>query len=94
MSGKALDSVFVEKTIATILGLHDKVISSKDETISAFKSENSFLKEALVSMQEIYDDDKKTIELLREQLQKTQEEVDFVKRKYKLMWGRVKNSTN
>ena len=94
MSGKALDPVFVEKTIATILGLHDKVISSKDETISAFKSENSFLKEALVSMQEIYDDDKKTIELLREQLQKTQEEVDFVKRKYKLMWGRVKNSTN
>ncbi|RDU67159.1 DUF3972 domain-containing protein [Helicobacter didelphidarum] len=92
MSGNALDPVFVEKTIATILGLHDKVISSKDETISAFKSENSFLKEALVSMQEIYDDDKKTIELLRQQLQKTQEEVEFVKRKYKLMWGRVSNS--
>ncbi|STQ85456.1 Uncharacterised protein [Helicobacter muridarum] len=93
ISGNALDPVFVEKTIATILGLHDKVISSKDETISAFKSENSFLKEALVSMQEIYDDDKKTIELLRQQLQKTQEEVEFVKRKYKLMWGRVSNST-
>lgn len=92
MSGNALDPVFVEKTIATILGLHDKVISSKDETISAFKSENSFLKEALVSMQEIYDDDKKTIEILRQQLQKTQEEVEFVKRKYKLMWGRVSNS--
>ena len=93
MSGNALDPVFVEKTIATILGLHDKVISSKDETIAAFKSENSFLKEALVSMQEIYDDDKKTIEILRQQLQKTQEEVEFVKRKYKLMWGRVSNST-
>ncbi|RDU72442.1 DUF3972 domain-containing protein [Helicobacter aurati] len=93
MSGNALDPVFVEKTIATILGLHDKVIHSKDETISAFKSENSFLKEALVSMQEIYDDDKKTIELLRQQLQKTQEEVEFVKRKYKLMWGRISNST-
>ena len=92
MSGNALDPVFVEKTIATILGLHDKVISSKDETISAFKSENSFLKEALVSMQEIYDDDKKTIELLQQQLQKAQEEVEFVKRKYKLMWGRVSNS--
>ncbi len=93
MSGNALDPVFVEKTIATILGLHDKVLSSKDETIAAFKSENSFLKEALVSMQEIYDDDKKTIEILRQQLQKTQEEVEFVKRKYKLMWGKVSNST-
>ncbi len=93
MNGNALDPVFVEKTIATILGLHDKVLSSKDETISAFKSENSFLKEALVSMQEIYDDDKKTIEILRQQLQKTQEEVEFVKRKYKLMWGKVSNST-
>ncbi len=93
MNGNALDPVFVEKTIATILGLHDKVLSAKDETISAFKSENSFLKEALVSMQEIYDDDKKTIEILRQQLQKTQEEVEFVKRKYKLMWGKVSNST-
>lgn len=93
MNGNALDPVFVEKTIATILGLHDKVLSSKDETIAAFKSENSFLKEALVSMQEIYDDDKKTIEILRQQLQKTQEEVEFVKRKYKLMWGKVSNST-
>lgn len=93
MSGNALDPVFVEKTIATILGLHEKVLSSKDETIAAFKSENSFLKEALVSMQEIYDDDKKTIEILRQQLQKTQEEVEFVKRKYKLMWGKVSNST-
>lgn len=92
MNGKTLDPMFVEKTIATILGLHDKVISSKDETIAAVKNENTFLKEALVSMQEIYDDDKKTIEILREQLQRTQEEVEFVKRKYKLMWGRVSNS--
>ena len=92
-NGVAYDPVFVERTIHTIMGLHEKVIVAKDETISAFKSENSFLKEALVSMQEIYDDDKKTIEILRQQLQKTQEEVEFVKRKYKLMWGKVSNST-
>ena len=61
MHGKELSPVFVEKTIATILSLHDKVIASKDETISAFKNENAFLKDALVSMQEVYDDDKKTM---------------------------------
>ena len=48
MHGKELSPVFVEKTIATILSLHDKVIASKDETISAFKNENAFLKDALV----------------------------------------------
>ncbi|PAU99673.1 hypothetical protein B9T66_06350 [Helicobacter sp. TUL] len=91
MHGKELSPVFVEKTIATILSLHDKVIASKDETISAFKNENAFLKDALVSMQEVYDDDKKTMEVLRSELQSAREEVEFMKRKYRLMWGKVSN---
>lgn len=90
-SGQTLDPVFVEKTISTILSLHDKVIASKDETISAFKNENSFLKEALMSMQEVYDDDKKTMEVLRDELANAREEVEFIKKKYRLMWGRVSN---
>lgn len=91
MSGNSLDPMFVEKTINTILGLHDKVISAKDETIGAFKNENTFLKDALISMQEVYDDDKKTIDTMRVELQKAREEIDFMKRKYRLMWGRVSN---
>nr|WP_317403768.1 DUF3972 domain-containing protein [uncultured Helicobacter sp.] len=93
MNGKELDPVFVEKTISTILGLHDKVISAKDETISAFKNENSFLKDALISMQEVYDDDKKTMETLRLELERSREEIEFMKRKYRLMWGKVSNMT-
>lgn len=93
MNGKELDPVFVEKTISTILGLHDKVIASKDETISAFKNENSFLKDALISMQEVYDDDKKTMETLRAELERSREEIEFMKRKYRLMWGKVSNMT-
>lgn len=89
MSGKELDPVFVEKTISTILGLHDKIIVAKDETISAFKNENSFLKDALISMQEVYDDDKKTMETLRGELERAREEIEFMKRKYRLMWGKV-----
>ncbi len=88
-NGQAYDPVFVERTIHTIMGLHDKVISAKDETISAFKSENGFLKEALISMQEVYDDDKKTIEVMREELKSAREELEFMKRKYRLMWGKV-----
>lgn len=80
---------FVEKTIGTILGLHEKVMDAKDETLDALRSENRFLKEALFSMQELYDEDRKTVETLTKQLQHTQDELEFTKRKYKLMWNRA-----
>jgi len=80
---------FVEKTIATIMNLHEKVVDSKDETIAVLKDENAFMKEALYSMQELYDEDRKTIETFTEQLRLCQEEILFMKRKYKMMWGKV-----
>ncbi len=80
---------FVEKTIGTIINLHEKVLDSKDETILALKSENSFLKEALSSLQELYDEDRKTIHTLQEQLKLSQQEVEFMRRKYKLMWNKT-----
>ena len=80
---------FVEKTIGTILNLHEKVLDAKDETLEALKSENRFLKEALFSMQELYDEDRKVVETLTSQLKHTQEELEFTRRKYKLMWNRA-----
>ncbi|MBX7490732.1 DUF3972 domain-containing protein [Helicobacter turcicus] len=85
----AVDNDFVEKTIGTILSLHEKVVSSKEETISSVKNENQFLKDALFNTQEVYEDDKKTIAILREQLRVAQEEIEFLKRKYRLMWGKA-----
>lgn len=84
-----VQSDFIEKTIGTILNLHEKVLQAKDETNDALREENTFLKEALVSMQELNDEDKKTIDTLREQLRMAKEEIEFLKRKYKLMWGKV-----
>ncbi|WP_170019158.1 DUF3972 domain-containing protein [Campylobacter sp. RM16190] len=80
---------FVEKTIGTILNLHEKVLDAKDETLEALRNENKFLKEALYSMQELYDEDRKTIDTLSEQLKKANEEIEFLKRKYKLMWNKA-----
>jgi len=80
---------FIEKTIGTIINLHEKVLDAKDETIGSVKSENLFLKEALSSLQELYEEDRKTIETLTTQLNYSQDEVEFMKRKYKLMWGKV-----
>ena len=80
---------FVEKTIGTIINLHEKVLSSKDETILAVRDENSFLKETIYQMQELYNEDRQTVGTLTEQLKLSQDEVSFLRRKYKLMWGKV-----
>ena len=79
----------IEKTIAVVLNLHEKVLDAKEETISALKDENQFLKDSLYSMQELYEEDRKTIESLQKQLTICQEELEFMRRKYKLMWGKV-----
>ena len=80
---------FVEKTIGTIINLHEKVLDAKDETIEAVKVENQFLREALHSLQELYDEDRTTIHTLQEQLKLSQQEVEFMRRKYKLMWNKA-----
>ncbi|EAK0796137.1 DUF3972 domain-containing protein [Campylobacter fetus] len=80
---------FVEKTIGTILNLYEKVLDAKDETLEALRNENKFLKEALYSMQDLYDEDRKTVETLTNQLKISQDEVEFLKRKYKLMWNKA-----
>ena len=85
---------FVEKTIGTILNLHEKVLDAKDETLETLRNENKFLKEALISMQELYDEDRKTVETLTKQLKISQDEVEFLKRKYKLMWNQAVENFN
>lgn len=80
---------FVEKTIGTILNMHERVVDAKDETLDALRNENKFLKEGLLSMQELYEEDRKAIEALTTQLKMCQDELEFMRRKYKLMWGKV-----
>jgi len=80
---------FIEKTIGTIVNLHEKVLDAKDETLEAVRAENEFLREALASLQELYDEDRKTIHTLQEQLKLSQQEVEFMRRKYKLMWNKA-----
>jgi hypothetical protein len=80
---------FIEKTIGTIINLHEKVLDAKDETLEAVRTENAFLREALASLQELYDEDRKTIHTLQEQLKLSQQEVEFMRRKYKLMWNKA-----
>ena len=88
------ENSIADRTIGMFLTLHEKVLMSKDETIQALKDENEFLKESVYSIQEVYEESKKTIERLQKQLEICQEELEFCKRKYKLMWGRVLKKEN
>ncbi len=88
----SMSSEFVEKTVGAILSLHEKVLDAKEETLETLKGENRFLKEALFSMQELYDEDRKTIETLTKQIEILQDELEFTKRKYKMMWNKAVES--
>jgi hypothetical protein len=81
----------LEKTIATILNLHERVLEAKDETISTLQGENEFLKDTVISVQEIYDEDRKTIDALQKQIKLLQEELEYCRKKYKLMWKKAIN---
>ena len=87
-----MSSEFVEKTVGAILSLHEKVLDAKEETLDALKGQNRFLKEALFSMQELCDEDRKVIETLTKQLELLQDELEFTKRKYKMMWNKAVES--
>lgn len=87
---------FVEKTIGTILNLHENILNAKDEALEVLRNENMFLKEALYSMQELNDENRKIIKSLTQELELTREELINFKRKYKLMWEKTieKHKTN
>jgi chaperonin cofactor prefoldin len=88
------ENSIAERTIGMLLTLHEKVLMSKDETIKALKEENEFLKQSIYSIQDDYENQKKTIERLQKQLEICQEELEFCRRKYKLMWGQVLKKEN
>ena len=80
---------FVKQSFEAVLQLHEEILATKKEQIEALQEENAFLKESLYAVQNIYDEDKTTIKLLSQQLKQTQEELEFIKRKYKMMWNQA-----
>jgi hypothetical protein len=88
---KVSNQDMTQKTIAMLLTLHEKILLNKEETLKALKEENEFLKYSVYSIQEVYEDAQETIRRLQKQLEIIQEELEFCRKKYKLMWGRVLN---
>ncbi len=80
---------FIKQSFEAVLRLHEEILWAKEERLLSLREENAFLKESLYAVQNVYDEDKTTIKLLSEQLKQTQEELEFVKKKYKMMWNQA-----
>ena len=87
--GSPATQSFVKQSFKAVLQLHEEILWAKEERLLSLKEENSFLKESLYAVQNVYDEDKTTIKLLSQQLKQSQEELEFIKRKYKMMWNQA-----
>ena len=80
---------FVKNSFEAVLKLHEQVVDSKESELSQLRDENEFLKDLVLSIQDVNTEDRQTIEILTKQIQSLQDEVEFTKRKYKLMWNKA-----
>jgi len=89
MDKKIATVEFVKSSFNSVLKLHEEIIASKEENLTQLKDENKLLKELILSIQDINSEDRETIDILTKQIKSLQEELEFTKRKYKLMWNKA-----
>ncbi len=82
-------SKLYETSLNQIASMHDELIKSKDDNISLLQEENISLKTTLREVQEIYLQDRDVMKVLQEQIKHLNNELEFVKRKYQLMWNQA-----
>ncbi len=82
-------SEFVKNSFQAVLHLHEQVVDAKEATLEQLRSENEFLKESIKSIQDVHTEDRQTFETLTNQIKILQQELEFTKRKYKLMWNKA-----
>ncbi len=82
-------SEFVKNSFQAVLHLHEQVVDAKEATLEQLRSENEFLKESIKSIQDVHTEDRQTVETLTNQIKILQQELEFTKRKYKLMWNKA-----
>ena len=80
---------FVKQSFKGVLALHEEIISSKEDQIKILKDENEFLKQTLLSIQQFYNQDRELLELLKKEIFDLQDELEFTRRKYKMMWNQA-----
>ncbi len=82
-------ATFVKESFEKVLALHEEILSSKSAQIEQLKEENEFLKENVLMIQKLYSEDRELIQLLKKEIFDLQEELEFTRRKYKMMWNQA-----
>jgi len=80
---------FVKQSFQTVLNLHEEVISAHALIVKEIQEENSFLKDNLLAVQKAYAEDRELLEILKKEILDLQEELEFTRRKYKMMWNQA-----
>jgi hypothetical protein len=82
-------AAFIRQSFETVLKLHEEILSSKDAQIRQLEDENRLLKESLLGIQKLYEEDRELLQLLKKEIFDLQEELEFTRRKYKMMWNQA-----
>ena len=77
MEKKIATVEFVKSSFNSVLKLHEEIIASKEANLNQLKEENKFLKELVISIQDINSEDRQTIDILTKQIKSLQEELEF-----------------
>lgn len=91
MNGGILEPIFLERSIQAITFFYETLLKNKAENSSDMLGENQLLKDTLVALQEECQNYQNKIQELQKELLQKDEEIEFLNRKYKLMWGKVSN---
>lgn len=82
-------SAFVKQSFEAVLKLHTEITASKEHEIESLKSYNTLLEELVKEIQEVHSEDRQTIKILQKEIENLQDELEYTKRKYKLMWNKA-----
>lgn len=93
INGAILKPLFLEQSIKSIVLLYEKIIETTHHNTQDMNDENTLLKDTNISLQEQCEIYQSQIKALQNALIQKEEEIEFLKRKHKLMWGKVSNSS-
>lgn len=92
VSGFKIQPLYLEETIGILSGLYERVLEKESSLYKNSKQEADKVFEDFLALKKEHESARSYTQKLEILLQKKEEEIDFLKRKYKLMWGKVSHS--
>ncbi|MDU7693358.1 MAG: DUF3972 domain-containing protein [Helicobacter sp.] len=85
MQGQKIDPMFLEKTLKIMRTLYEKIIHSIEAQVTQAK----LLEDTFLSLQDEMTNLKDELKSLKNLLLQKDKEIEFLRRKHELMWGKI-----